>query len=1446
MTRVLPPTRTFVHPATRHSGRKQSQRPISYPVLNSVLPQRPDSSTDDVIEAVLRDQQATPDLDDRLGFLQANVNKNWDRLNDLFEHVKSLDRAPAFIAIQDPPYDFATDSKRERAGYWCEAQHGWPKLNSKDEVELENNVPVLASSRVAFYVHKSLALASWSVEWDRGANEHYVASLSLDLVGGDRIKVFNAYNRTRNTIAFNLLLREAVADYCILLGDFNLRHRAWSDRHISDRATKQLEIETRLAGMRCLLKPKDFTFKRGETQTTIDLVFLGERLKDLCELFHVARPRGFTTDHAVLETVLNVSPDRDHTPVLQIDKADPDVVRSEMATRLLAKFGDPSHLRQHQLSTTDKLDQFAKAFVVSAKAAIDATIPTIIRNPVGQKPPVRTRVVQERLLREEHALRVLYRQKRGTQAHNYAYAVWLDAVKQTNRFMRIASNVRKRTRSAEQAKDLSSLFAMARSARFYGKIRASPHMPWLKKPDGTACASSEENARCFRDAMWSDTSEERLAPTELPPTLVRSRASAASGHALSTPSRKKSKPKKKKTRKDKETTVCPPGQDGSSSTEPPADIAPSSGSPTSSVATSTSSDGSIPALASTRSICSVRASPGSLSSCSHPVTQPSGPIASAEQTSLSSLPTTPSATCTASSSPSPASQPALVAAAGPGSPSPSPASQPCSATIPESIRSSPSFSAIGSRPGSCDGTRNGARPLGSRHPLSTTRSKSRSRSPSRTDEISSSNEAGSSRAVNDSTNTQSPEPASLAGLLGDTVLGRKPDRNNSFQKAALLRALAKEGPPKVDEDTVSRIIRKLPSRKAAGPDGVPSDVLKMTLDVILPYLVHLFKACYGFAGKSCTKALELIVNTVLNGWCATTTDKKWRTTLLGLDISGAFNHVNRQELIKVFAEKGIPLWALRFVWSFLSDQCTCVKLPGHTSAKFWVNVGIPQGSPLSPILFALFAAPILDILQRQNLGRSRILLGLSYVDDTYIMVCTDDWEKNCRILEECHQKIVDWATPRGLRFDPAKYNVMHFRKPHGDLNAASAPQNIPNLPFLTEENLVKETDEGGLRILGVQVDHQLTWKWQIDQIEEKVRKKLNQLKRMSTSVSGPNLLHMRQLYLSTIRPIISYACPAWFMLGNDSSTTYNFRQPYIHRLDNLQNECLVTVAGAYKKAPTVPLHKELHVDPIAVYLQRVAMSHRARNIFTDDYDLINTTSFPFKREMTFLKSHPYKIDYDHARELVEEAEQQLRESKPGLADATLIDMDPRKRSQVVNRYIREQATLLSEHLWKAYRDRPRPSRTVAYGLRGRPVAAEGKWGAFNLKRFKGLSRAQSSILIQCRTGYIGLKAFLHPKNLADTDMCSCGQDEHTVEHLIFDCPSLASARRNLPIWKWRISRYHAHTRQRRSLDDLLTDFSRAVSTWAIHHFGLDQFAWTDQHMIHGPSKKHSHFHCEVT
>lgn len=149
---------------------------------------------------------------------------------------------------------------------------------------------------------------------------------------------------------------------------------------------------------------------------------------------------------------------------------------------------------------------------------------------------------------------------------------------------------------------------------------------------------------------------------------------------------------------------------------------------------------------------------------------------------------------------------------------------------------------------------------------------------------------------------------------------------------------------------------------------------------------------YGFAGRSTAKALEFITNLVINGWCADTKHNKkyWKTSLLGLDISGAYDHVKRMELIKVLVAKRVPRWLIHFVWSFLCDRATSIVLPGYTSAKFWVDVGIPQGSPLSPILFALFAAPILEIFEEAHPGH--IVFGLSYVDDTYIIVSSTSWD----------------------------------------------------------------------------------------------------------------------------------------------------------------------------------------------------------------------------------------------------------------------------------------------------------------------------------------------------------------------------------------------------------------------------------------------------------------------
>jgi hypothetical protein len=50
------------------------------------------------------------------------------------------------------------------------------------------------------------------------------------------------------------------------------------------------------------------------------------------------------------------------------------------------------------------------------------------------------------------------------------------------------------------------------------------------------------------------------------------------------------------------------------------------------------------------------------------------------------------------------------------------------------------------------------------------------------------------------------------------------------------------------------------------------------------------------------------------------------------------------------------------VSSFLTDRFTHLKFNDFTSALLSVSMGIPQGSPLSPILYLFYSSDLLEIL----------------------------------------------------------------------------------------------------------------------------------------------------------------------------------------------------------------------------------------------------------------------------------------------------------------------------------------------------------------------------------------------------------------------------------------------------------------------------------------------------
>lgn len=77
-------------------------------------------------------------------------------------------------------------------------------------------------------------------------------------------------------------------------------------------------------------------------------------------------------------------------------------------------------------------------------------------------------------------------------------------------------------------------------------------------------------------------------------------------------------------------------------------------------------------------------------------------------------------------------------------------------------------------------------------------------------------------------------------------------------------------------------------------------------------------------------------------------------TALGFDIKGVFDTVMEKRLTGRLWEQNILLLIIRWITSFLTDRKAAIQLDGYIRSQEKVCIGVPQGSPVAPILFMLF------------------------------------------------------------------------------------------------------------------------------------------------------------------------------------------------------------------------------------------------------------------------------------------------------------------------------------------------------------------------------------------------------------------------------------------------------------------------------------------------------------
>jgi len=151
-------------------------------------------------------------------------------------------------------------------------------------------------------------------------------------------------------------------------------------------------------------------------------------------------------------------------------------------------------------------------------------------------------------------------------------------------------------------------------------------------------------------------------------------------------------------------------------------------------------------------------------------------------------------------------------------------------------------------------------------------------------------------------------------------------------------------------------------RPISNPATISKVIERLLLTRLRPHLLGStnfseFQSAY-WKGHSTESTLLEILDDVY-----TAADNKEVTVLIGLDLSAAFDTVDHEILLEhlqtEFRVEGMPLTWLR---SYLDGQTQYVKIGQHQSTAIQLEVGVPQGSVLGPILFASYASPVADVI----------------------------------------------------------------------------------------------------------------------------------------------------------------------------------------------------------------------------------------------------------------------------------------------------------------------------------------------------------------------------------------------------------------------------------------------------------------------------------------------------
>ena len=253
-------------------------------------------------------------------------------------------------------------------------------------------------------------------------------------------------------------------------------------------------------------------------------------------------------------------------------------------------------------------------------------------------------------------------------------------------------------------------------------------------------------------------------------------------------------------------------------------------------------------------------------------------------------------------------------------------------------------------------------------------------------------------------------------------------------------------------------------------------------------------------GKGCTSALTLIQHHILSYL----DEKSGAVRVLMVDLTKAFDRATKSAVILALDKLGVSSWIIYWIYNYMSQRFQAVNVNGIISSWKEVKSGVPQGSVLGPLLFAVIVDDLKPIFSNSTI--------IKYADDMTLLHFLRRKEEDN--LQEEWDNIKSWCTSVQLAPNGKKTKVMDIitNKKLGEMKSIN-------------ENGTQIENVTSARLLGIIISNDMKWGQHIEYVYEKASKRIFSLVQLRGLGAPSDVL--QRYYVATIRSILLYGHPAW-------------------------------------------------------------------------------------------------------------------------------------------------------------------------------------------------------------------------------------------------------------------------------------------------------------------------------